>query len=554
MRTGPVRTLALLTALATALVGICGAPALAEPSTISVAIAAPPPDAAVAGTVTVQALTQGAATSVTFDWSRDRGASWNPIGGASAGEVGWSAAWDTTGLSGPVILRATASEGVGTTEASEPLSLANTPSITGRASPEWFAPQAGPRRGSITVTITASAPLTTDVTVVRMATGRTVSTLASDLAGSTMVEWDGRETGTAVRDGAYAVDVVSTDEVGDEAWDSAIVHVDDRAPRVSWRWIRPEPLRTTSRITFAFGSGDNQSLTLTVRLDVAGVLGRVYAGPRQNRRSGDGTVGWLPRDADGRPLVPGTYRARLTVTDRAGNSARSRWRAFRILRPVTTRVYRGFTGVGRVAALTFDDCSDATAWGSILSTLDRMHVRASFFCLGGRVAGNPALARRTAAGHHTIGNQTWSHPYMPGLPGAAVSSELSRVDAVWWRIARITPAPFFRPPYGSYDASNLQVAGELGYARTMLWSVDPRDWSGPGASVIASRVLSETMPGGIVVLHTLSQTAEALPAIVAGLRTRGFRLVNLDELFQLAGSHGSVAVLGPAQQLARQTG
>jgi peptidoglycan/xylan/chitin deacetylase (PgdA/CDA1 family) len=68
-----------------------------------------------------------------------------------------------------------------------------------------------------------------------------------------------------------------------------------------------------------------------------------------------------------------------------------------------------------------------------------------------------------------------------------------------------------------------------------MWDVDPQDWREPGASVIASRVLSHVRPGSIVVMHLRPQTAAALPAILRGLRARGYKAVSLPELFRAAG-------------------
>lgn len=63
----------------------------------------------------------------------------------------------------------------------------------------------------------------------------------------------------------------------------------------------------------------------------------------------------------------------------------------------------------------------------------------------------------------------------------------------------------------------------------------------PGAHVsaraLARWVLSQARPGSIVVMHINHPrfpTAEALPAIVAGLRARGFELVTVGELLREA--------------------
>jgi len=37
--------------------------------------------------------------------------------------------------------------------------------------------------------------------------------------------------------------------------------------------------------------------------------------------------------------------------------------------------------------------------------------------------------------------------------------------------------------------------------KIVLWSVDPRDWSRPGASVITRRVLANVRSGSVILLH-----------------------------------------------------
>ena len=69
----------------------------------------------------------------------------------------------------------------------------------------------------------------------------------------------------------------------------------------------------------------------------------------------------------------------------------------------------------------------------------------------------------------------------------------------------------------------------------MIWDVDPQDWRRPGASVIASKVLGAIHPGAIVVMHVLSQTADALPSILAGLKRKHLVQSSLPELFAAAG-------------------
>jgi peptidoglycan/xylan/chitin deacetylase (PgdA/CDA1 family) len=95
----------------------------------------------------------------------------------------------------------------------------------------------------------------------------------------------------------------------------------------------------------------------------------------------------------------------------------------------------------------------------------------------------------------------------------------------------------FRPPYGSTSPALEALARRLGM-QTVLWTVDPRDWSRPGTATIVARVLAAVRPHAIVLLHDgggpRQQTVAAVPAIVTSLRARGYRFVTLPTLLAAA--------------------
>jgi peptidoglycan/xylan/chitin deacetylase (PgdA/CDA1 family) len=91
----------------------------------------------------------------------------------------------------------------------------------------------------------------------------------------------------------------------------------------------------------------------------------------------------------------------------------------------------------------------------------------------------------------------------------------------------------FRPPYGSYDATTMRELRAM-HLLMVLWSVDTDDYLQPGVSTIVERALAETHPGEIILMHDAggvrTQTIEALPLIIKGLREKGFHLVTVPQL------------------------
>ena len=354
-------------------------------------------------------------------------------------------------------------------------------------------------------------------------------------AGRTSYDWNGRAQGGAiVHDGTYTVRAVAVDPSSNVGSDNAQVRVDTKAPSFSWHGVHPEPIVKPRPVHLSFRTGDASGPlrgTLDV-LDADGALVRRLRG--LSFAPGSRSVTWNGHDAKGKPVGPGLYRARMTLKDQAGNQVTSKLEPFRDERPTKAKVVNGFDHVGKRVALTFDDCTFERAWSKILSTLHAMHAGGSFFCTGQRVHMFPKLARKTVAMGMTIGNHTWDHKDLTKLSAPAIDSELRRTSQAWWKAARVTPAPYMRPPYGAIDRSAAQAIGRAGYSRIMLWDVDPRDWTDPGVGAIQRAVLSHTRAGDIVCMHTKPQTAAAVAGIVHGLRKRGLEPVTLDQLFALS--------------------
>jgi peptidoglycan/xylan/chitin deacetylase (PgdA/CDA1 family) len=185
----------------------------------------------------------------------------------------------------------------------------------------------------------------------------------------------------------------------------------------------------------------------------------------------------------------------------------------------------------REIALTFDDGPGPYTPG-VLDVLERLHVHATFFEIGAMLRYFSASTLRELRDGDVIGDHTETHPELARLPAHQQREELFE------QIARIEllggPRPvLFRPPYGSYDATTMRELHKL-HLLMVLWSVDTGDYLQPGVSVIVQRALAGAHPGAIILMHdaggTRTQTIAALPAIIRGLRARGYRLVTVPQL------------------------
>ena len=182
----------------------------------------------------------------------------------------------------------------------------------------------------------------------------------------------------------------------------------------------------------------------------------------------------------------------------------------------------------KAIALTFDDGPNATYTKQVLAILRRYRVPATFFVLGYLAERYPATVKDQLKAGHVVGSHSWNHPHdFASLTDGKQSKQIADSAEI---LAELGGDPYlFRPPEGSYDAGVVQLAERSGL-RTVLWSVDTRDYEDKATPRgIARYVLSHLKPGAIVLMHDgggdQSATVKALPDIIRGIRKRGYDLV-----------------------------
>lgn len=205
----------------------------------------------------------------------------------------------------------------------------------------------------------------------------------------------------------------------------------------------------------------------------------------------------------------------------------------------------------KIVALTFDLCETtgqiAGYDGAVIDALRAADAPATFFPTGHWLQTHPERAAQMAADpRFELGNHSYGHANMHGVDATRLQTDMLATEAVLaanrTATAGVCPAAgahvenpgprLYRFPYGSCSAESLKAANDAG-AVVIQWDVVSGDPGGTSAKTLTSRVVSGVRPGSIVVMHANGHgdhTAEAVPAIVAGLRARGYRLVTVGEL------------------------
>ena len=189
-----------------------------------------------------------------------------------------------------------------------------------------------------------------------------------------------------------------------------------------------------------------------------------------------------------------------------------------------------------VVALTFDDGPSPDTTPRILDILRDEGVRATFFVLGKHAERHPEIVERIVREGHELGNHGYDHGILAFAGATQVHRQLQRTERLLRR-AGGPPVRVFRAPHGFRSPFVARTARRLGYV-TCAWSAGVFDTARPGADVIAQRSAKALKPGAVLLLHDAdgwgdddrSQTAEALPAIIATVRERGLDCITMSEM------------------------
>ena len=200
-------------------------------------------------------------------------------------------------------------------------------------------------------------------------------------------------------------------------------------------------------------------------------------------------------------------------------------------------VSRG-NGCRRVVALTFDDGPNPPYTEQVIDILRRNGTRATFFVEGQAAADHPDAVKLLRDAGMAIGSHSYAHSEdLPAMQATDFRYDLGRAEAVLEGILG-HKLQLYRAPFGKTSATMLNELRNAGYT-SIGWDVDSTDWRETSPDEIAGRVLLEAHAGAIVLLHDgalgqgnsdRSGTVEALPAIVAGLRERGYELVTVPDI------------------------
>lgn len=191
----------------------------------------------------------------------------------------------------------------------------------------------------------------------------------------------------------------------------------------------------------------------------------------------------------------------------------------------------------KIVALTFDD----GPWNSkytqeVLSVLDELKVKGTFFLNGRGIEENMSDAKKIVSSGHALGNHSFSHDTLVFKRYETIEDEVARTNTLI-RSAGFVGEVYFRPPYGKKLLLLPYYLSKKGIT-TVTWNVEPESCKDvrKNSGSMVDHVVRNTEGGSIILLHVLGSknatSRESLPLIIKQLRAKGYSFVLLPELFR----------------------
>ncbi|MCV7230531.1 polysaccharide deacetylase family protein [Mycolicibacterium komossense] len=225
----------------------------------------------------------------------------------------------------------------------------------------------------------------------------------------------------------------------------------------------------------------------------------------------------------------------VAATARSFTAQATPWQAPNAREPAPVGVLTRLPGEGNHIALTVDDgCStaDVAALGRFCAETG---MRLTFFVNGVNhswTVNAPVLRPMVESGQIQLGNHTWSHPDITKISTASLSDQIGRNADFLRDTYGVDGTPYFRPPYGSHNASSDRVAADHGYHTIALWSGDIGDSRPIDEAAMIANANGSFNAQQVVLMHAnLPPISHILPQLADIITGRGLQTVTLNDVF-----------------------
>jgi peptidoglycan/xylan/chitin deacetylase (PgdA/CDA1 family) len=148
--------------------------------------------------------------------------------------------------------------------------------------------------------------------------------------------------------------------------------------------------------------------------------------------------------------------------------------------------------------LTFDDGPVTETTPLILNILDRLKIKAAFFCVGNNINKYTSLAKEILSSGHMICNHTYNHKVITKLDRKTAAEEIQSFINLTRDKLDYSPE-YFRPPHGKFNFATNGILKELNQ-KAVMWSLLTCDYKND-AELVKLTVTKFLKRNSIIVLH-----------------------------------------------------
>lgn len=174
--------------------------------------------------------------------------------------------------------------------------------------------------------------------------------------------------------------------------------------------------------------------------------------------------------------------------------------------------------------LSFDDGPDPVNTPLVLDILKKHGVKAMFFLIGKKIAGNEAILQRIHQEGHLLGSHSFSHD--PKVGFWSWEKVTADIDNGHKELLKVIPdaGNRYRPPFG---VTNPTIASAITHCglQSIAWSVRSFDTAKKDPAWLLDRLKQKINGSDIVLMHdTQAHTVSILEPLILELKSRNLTL------------------------------
>lgn len=180
-------------------------------------------------------------------------------------------------------------------------------------------------------------------------------------------------------------------------------------------------------------------------------------------------------------------------------------------------------------SLTINCAWNADDIDSILETLEKENVKATFFMVGDWIDKFPDAVKKISEAGHEIGSHSNTHPHVTNL---SYEENIKEIEESTKKIENITnkKVNIYRAPYGEYNDTVIKAANDKNL-KTIQWNLDTLDYTGLSGEEMWDRLKDKIKSGDIILMHNgTKNTANSLEMIIKNIKQKGLNIVPISSL------------------------